>query len=611
LGISLLLFSTKDMYMSHLARSHRCLDLSISRIGTVVTVNGWVNRRRDHGGVIFIDLRDRSGIVQLVFNPESTPASVMELVHTLRNEFVIAATGSVIARAPEAVNDKLATGSIEVAVSSLTILNSSKPLPFQLDEAENVDEELRLRYRYLDLRREKMQRFMRLRHEVVFALREALHEQGFFEIETPMLSKSTPEGARDFLVPSRLQPGQFYALPQSPQLYKQLLMMGGMERYFQVARCFRDEDLRANRQLEFTQIDLEMSFVDEAAVQHVVENMVRHVFTKVFGIMLPEKFEQHTFKQMFALYGSDKPDRRFALLIHEVTSLFAHTELGFLKNTLKAGGRIGALCVKDYTFSRSELERIVSLTIKDFGAKGLLYVRFDAQGQCDSPVAKFLPSDFFTQAQAIFPDLTVKDTLFLVAGNYAESWTSLGRLRLYLGNQLSLVAKDTHDLFWITDFPLFEWSEEQNRYFATHHPFTSPNEGWEKLQPGEMTARAYDLVYNGEELGGGSIRIHDSAVQSKVFDLLGISLEEAAQKFGFLLEAQQLGCPPHGGLALGLDRLIMLLVGAQSIREVIAFPKNQAGICPLMQAPCEVDAAQLKEVYIQTKLPAKLLLKSE
>jgi len=550
-------------------------------------------------------VRDRSGLVQLVFNPAQTPAACMEVAHTLRNEFVIQATGLVIARDAQAINEKIATGRIEIVVRELVILNTARPLPFQLDEAEQVDEELRLKYRYLDLRREKMQRFMRLRHEVVFAMREALDKQGFYEIETPILSKSTPEGARDFLVPSRLQPGHFYALPQSPQLYKQLLMMSGMERYFQIARCFRDEDMRANRQLEFTQIDLEMSFVDEAQVQNFVENMVRHVFKKVFARSLPEKFESHTFKEMFACYGSDKPDRRFELLIHELTPLFANTELGFLKSTLKAGGRIGALCVKDHNFSRSDLERIVSLTIKDFGAKGLLYVRFNEQGLPDSPVAKFLPADFLAQVQAVIPGATARDTLFIVAGNYKDSWASLGRLRLSLGNQLSLINKDMHDLFWITDFPLFEWDEEQKRYFATHHPFTSPNIGWEKLDPSEMTARAYDLVYNGEELGGGSIRIHDSVVQAKVFELLGISREEAAQKFGFLLEAQQMGCPPHGGLALGLDRLIMLLVGASSIREVIAFPKTQGGVCPLMQAPCTVDDKQLREVFIQTRLPVR------
>lgn len=588
--------------MSHPKRTHSCQDISKALIGTTVTVNGWVNRRRDHGGVIFIDARDRSGLVQLVFNPVVGSEAVMNLAHTLRNEFVIAATGTVIARAPEAVNDRIATGAIEVVVTTLTILNSSKPLPFQLDEAEQVDEELRLKYRYIDMRREKMQRFMRLRHEVVFAMREALDKQGFYEIETPILSKSTPEGARDFLVPSRLQPGHFYALPQSPQLYKQLLMMSGMEKYFQIARCFRDEDMRANRQLEFTQIDLEMSFVDEQAVQGFVEEMVRHVFKKVFNLSLPEKFEVHTFKEMFALYGSDKPDRRFELLINDLTLLFADTQLGFLKGALAAGGKIGALCVEGHDFSRSELEKVVGMTIKDFGAKGLLYIRFNADGSSDSPVAKFLPADFFVQAQAMIPGLTTKHTLFIVAGNYKDSWTSLGRLRLYLGQYLSLIAKDMHDLFWITDFPLFEWDAEQKRYFATHHPFTSPNIGWEQLEPGDMTARAYDLVYNGEELGGGSIRIHDSAVQSKVFDLLGISPEEAQQKFGFLLEAQQLGCPPHGGLALGLDRLVMLLVGASSIREVIAFPKMHAGTCPLMEAPCTVDARQLKEVHIQTRL---------
>jgi len=476
--------------MSRATQRHHCHTISEQLVGTSVVINGWVNRRRDHGGVIFIDARDRSGIVQLVFNPASTPAAVMEQSHALRNEYVIEVRGTVVMRAPEAVNEKIATGRVEIVVQELIVLNTAKPLPFQLDDAEQVDEELRLRYRYLDMRREKMQRYMKLRHEVVFAMREALHMQGFYEIETPILSKSTPEGARDFLVPSRLQPGHFYALPQSPQLYKQLLMMGGMEKYFQIARCFRDEDMRANRQLEFTQVDLEMSFVEERDVQVFVENMVRHVFQKVFARTLPPVFDVMSFKDAFAGYGNDKPDRRFEMLIHDITPLFAATELGFLRTTIHNGGKVGVVCVKNHTFSRSELERIVSLTIKDFGAKGLLYIRFDEQGMPDSPVAKYLAPDFLAQVQAHVPGVTHKDTLFVVAAAYKDAWTALGRLRLYLGQYLSLIDTTKHDLFWVTDFPLFEWDEEQKRYFATHHPFTSPNKNWLEQQPGEMTARA-------------------------------------------------------------------------------------------------------------------------
>lgn len=593
--------------MSSSIRTHHCGHIGTEQIDSTITVNGWVHRRRDHGGVIFIDARDRSGLVQLVFNPDNCDEETMKRAHTLRAEFVIAATGTVIARAADAINEKLSTGHIEVVVTNLEVLSTAKPLPFQLEDADNVDEELRLQHRYLDLRRDKMQRFMKLRHKVVYAIREALNNEEFYEIETPLLSKSTPEGARDFLVPSRLHPGSFYALPQSPQIYKQLLMASGMEKYFQIARCFRDEDLRANRQPEFTQLDLEMSFVDESMVQETTERVMRHIFSTVMDVELPVTFEKCTYQEMFNWYGSDKPDRRFGMLIHTVTDLFVNSELKFLKSVVAGGGSIGALCVKEHPFTRSELEGLVSKTIKDFGAKGLLYIRFKKDGSSDSPVAKFLPDDFFAQAQAIMPELTTKDTLLLVAGDYQESWTTLGRLRLHLGHQLNLIDTSMHDLFWITDFPLLEWDEETKRYYAVHHPFTQPAAGWQTQQPHEMTARAYDLIYNGEELGGGSIRIHDADMQQKVFELLDIDANEAREKFGFLLEAQQLGCPPMGGVALGLDRLIMLLTGAPSIREVIAFPKTQSGACPLMQSPCTVAAPQLKEVYIQTKLPASML----
>ena len=597
--------------MSIPLRTHQCGLVGTQHIDTTITINGWVNRRRDHGGVIFIDARDRSGLVQLVFNPDHCDETTMALAHKLRAEFVIAVTGKVIARAPEMVNEKLATGAIEIVAEQLEILNSAKPLPFQLDEADNVDEELRLKHRYLDLRREKMHNFLKLRHQVVYAMREALNDDGFYEIETPLLSKSTPEGARDFLVPSRLQPGKFYALPQSPQIYKQLLMASGMEKYFQIARCFRDEDLRANRQLEFSQVDIEMSFVNEDMVHDMTERMMAHLFKKVFDVELSLPFDRCSFKEVFDKYGNDKPDRRFEMPIQTVTSLFASSELKFLKAVANDGGSIGALCVKEYDFSRSELENLVSKTIKDFGAKGLLYIRFKEDGSSDSPVSKFLPADFFAQAQALIPGLTTNDTLLLVAGAYKEAWTTLGRLRLHLGHKLNLIDTSKQDLLWVTDFPLFEWDDETKRYYAVHHPFTQPTQGWHEQEPADMTARAYDLIYNGEELGGGSIRIHESAMQEKVFELLGINEQEAKDKFGFLLEAQELGCPPMGGIALGLDRLIMLLTGAPSIREVIAFPKTQSGVSPLMQSPCGVDAAQLKEVYVQTKLPASLRLQEE
>jgi len=485
--------------------------------------------------------------------------------------------------------------------AQLEILSTSKPLPFQLDDADMVDEEHRLQYRYLDLRREKMHTYIKLRHDIIASLRKAFYDQKFYEIETPMLSKSTPEGARDFLVPSRMQAGSFYALPQSPQVYKQLLMASGMEKYFQIARCFRDEDLRANRQPEFTQLDVEMSFVDEDVVFSEIEKIMSRVLSEVMGITINLPLPRYTFASVFDHYGSDKPDMRFDLLIHELTPLFKDTNLSFLNAIISGGGSVGALCVKDKLFSRKELESWVNITTKELGAKGLLYVRFNEDGSPDSPVAKFLPTDFLQKVAEIIPGITKADTLFLVADTYKKAWTTLGKLRVRLGQELELIDSTLFSLFWVTNFPLFEYDEEDGRYYSTHHPFTSPEEGWEGKEPSELTARAYDLILNGEELGGGSIRIHDSKTQAKVFELLGLDSETTQQKFGFLLEAQELGFPPHGGIALGLDRLVALLVNAPSIRDVIAFPKTQSGMCPLMQTPCEVDPEQLKDVHIQLR----------
>jgi len=583
-------------------RSHACGVISKEHLNQTVTLNGWVNRRRDHGGIIFIDLRDRSGLVQLVFDPSVCDATTMEQAHKLRSEFVIEVCGNVVARDQAMINPKLSTGEIEIDVASLVILNAAKALPFQLDEAEKVDEELRLAYRYLDLRREKMHNFLKLRHDVVFALRSALNDEAFYEVETPLLSKSTPEGARDFLVPCRLQPGEFYALPQSPQVYKQLLMASGVEKYFQIARCFRDEDLRANRQPEFTQLDIEMSFTNEEHIFSLMERVLGRVFGDVFNVQIPASFDRYTYKDVFHRYGSDKPDMRFDLEISQITDLFANSDLGFLKAVVEKGGSIGALCVKDHQFSRSELDKIVAKTIKDFGAKGLLYIRFNEDGSANSPVSKFLPEDFLQQAQAHVPGLTKNDTLLIIAGDYADSWTSLGRLRLYLGQELDLVDTKKLSLCWVTKFPLLEYDVEEGRYYSVHHPFTRPEEGWEKKDPAQITARAYDLVMNGEELGGGSMRIHESDLQEKVFSFLGIDKERARESFGFLLDALELGCPPMGGIALGLDRMIALMTNAPSIREVIAFPKTQKGICPLMQSPTVIDKEQLKEVFIQTRV---------
>ncbi len=586
--------------MEYQERTIVCGKVHAGLVGQKVVVAGWVHRRRDHGGVIFIDLRDRSGLVQLICNPSFTTALYMEHAQKLRSEFVIMAYGSVVKRDEEAINTKLETGAVEIYVEKLDILATSKPLPFQLDEAESVDEDLRLRYRYLDLRRPEMHQKIKMRHDVIFAIRQFLNNKEFYEIETPILSKSTPEGARDFLVPSRLSPGFFYALPQSPQVYKQLLMASGMERYFQIARCFRDEDLRANRQPEFTQLDIEMSFISEKDVQNLSEALMKHLWKQFLSVDLPDVFPRYSYDEVFGKYGSDKPDMRFDLLINDFTTLFESSSLSFIQKTIQAGGKVGGLVVKHKSFTRSELEWWVSFVTKSLGAQGLLYVRFDEQGKADSPVAKFLPEDFFDQAKKIYKDLTVHDTIFLAAGKFEEAWGVLGKVRIELGKKLQLIDTSLWKMFWVTDFPMFEWDAEGKKWQAMHHPFTSPEKGWEQKERADVRARAYDLVCNGEELGGGSIRIFDAETQSKVFEVLGMDKEVAAYKFGFLLQAQDFGFPPHGGLAFGIDRLIMLFTGTESIREVIPFPKNQRGICPLMDTPSSVDEIQLKELQIKS-----------
>lgn len=560
--------------------------------GKKITLAGWVQRRRDHGGLIFIDLRDRTGLMQLVFNSVFGEQAHND-AHSLRSEYVIAVEGIVIDRSEATINKELPTGRWELQVHELSILNKAKGLPFALEEADRVDEELRLKYRYLDLRRPEMQRNFALRHQVVFAIRELLHSEGFYEIETPLLTKNTPEGSREFLVPSRIHHGNFYALPQSPQLYKQLLMASGMDKYFQIARCFRDEDLRADRQPEFTQLDMEMSFIQEHDVQGVIERLLAHIWKKIFNVEIPVPFKRITYDVAFSTYGSDKPDLRFELHIHDGTTLFNNTELKFLRTVLDKSGKIGFLHVKSKDFTRSELDSLVTRS-QQLGAKGMLWMRFK-EGNVESPVANFLPTNFYQQAQELFPDVQDGSTLFFIAGQYKEAWTLLGRLRLELAHMLNVIPHHEFNFSWITDFPLFEYDEEKKRWEAAHHPFTSPQSGWEKLEPAHMKACAYDVVLNGVELGGGSIRIHDAEVQDKIFTLLGLSKEQVQMKFGFLLEAQELGFPPHGGIALGIDRLIMLMAGAESIREVIAFPKTARGYDPMMEAPTPVDSEQLKE----------------
>lgn len=555
---------------------------------------GWVHRRRDHGGLIFIDLRDRSGIVQLVFSSEYS-LQAHELAHTLRSEYVIAIDGKVLQRSTETINRDLATGYLEIQVTELAILNKAKTLPFMLDEAEQVDEELRLKYRYLDLRRSSMQKHFALRNDVVFAIREFFIGEGFYEIETPLLTKNTPKGAREFLIPSRMHKGSFYALPQSPQLYKQLLMAAGMERYFQIARCFRDEDLRAERQPEFTQLDIEMSFIKELDIQSLIERLFVFFMKKVLGIELTIPFKRLSYTEAISCYGSDKPDLRFDLIIHDVTDLFKETELTFLKKVLENNGSIGALHVSNtYGLTRSDLDRWVQKALQ-LGSKGLLWIKIGVNGTLESPVHKFLPPTFFGSLKQKFPILQEGDVIFLIAGSYKEAWTLLGRLRVQLAQDLSMVPQDQLAFCWVTDFPLFEYDEQTKEWQSAHHPFTSPQEGWEKLKSNEIKARSYDIVLNGVELGGGSIRIHDYEVQKKIFSLLGLSEQEVQEKFGFLLEAQQLGFPPQGGIALGIDRLIMLLANCKSIREVIAFPKTASGYDPLMDSPSSVSEKQLTE----------------
>lgn len=583
--------------MQSFKRSTGCGQINASFLNSTVSLAGWVHRRRDHGGLIFIDLRDRTGLMQLVFNPEHA-AAVHNMAHDLRSEYVIYVTGKVIERDAKTINKELPTGAWELVVDSLTILNTSKTPPFALDNEMDVDEEVRLTYRYLDLRRPIMQEKFAMRNKAIFAVREFMQQEEFYEIETPMLTKNTPEGAREFLVPARQNPGLFYVLPQSPQLYKQLLMASGMEKYFQIARCFRDEDLRADRQPEFTQLDIEMSFINEEDIQSLIERLLVYVFQKVLNIDIPTPFKRMTYDEGFLLYGSDKPDLRFKLPIVDATSLFASNQLQFLRAVTDKGGKIGALHITDHLFTHSELNRWVERA-QTLGAKGMLWIHIKDENTIESPVHKFLPTDFFAQAKKVFHDLQPGSTLFLIAGDYKKMWPVLGQLRLALANSLHLIPPNEFNFSWITDFPLFEYDEKDKRWSATHHPFTAPQEGYKDMQPGDIKARAYDVILNGVELGGGSIRIHDRPRQEEVFELLGLSSADMQNKFGFLLRAQEYGFPPHGGIALGLDRMLMMMTNSISIREVIAFPKTQRGHDLMMDAPTAVEDKVLQEYHIK------------
>lgn len=584
-------------------RTHYCGQVTQNEVNQTVRVSGWVHHRRDHGGIIFIDLRDRSGLLQVVFNPEQ--AALFAQAESLRNEYVLTVEGQLVLRPLGTENKHLASGQVELHATQLLIHNSSLPLPFSIDGYTPTSEEVSLRYRYLDLRRPEMQARFLLRTQVVTFIRRFLEEKGFLELETPILTKATPEGARDYLVPSRVHPGEFYALPQSPQLFKQLLMVAGFDRYYQVVRCFRDEDLRADRQPEFTQLDMELSFCDEETIQNITENLITQLFKTVLKVDLPQPFPKMSYAEAMRRYGSDKPDLRVPLELVDIADLVQEIEFQvFAGPAQDEKGRVALLRVPSgVDFTRKMIDDYTA-HCAIYGAKGLAYIKVldRAQGLAglQSPILKFIPE---TVIEAILERAQAQtgDILFFGAGDFKIVSESLGALRLKIGSDLHLVQEGFQPL-WVVDFPLLEFDDKTRRWQALHHPFTAPQVSDLSVfqaSPGTCLSRAYDMVLNGCEIGGGSIRIHDSALQSAVFELLAISEQEQQEKFGFLLEALKFGCPPHGGIAFGLDRLVMLMTGARSIREVIAFPKTQTAACPLTQAPSSVSPEQLKELFLK------------
>ncbi len=591
--------------LGDMRRTHHCWELDASDVDKEVVLMGWVHRRRDHGGVIFVDLRDREGITQVVFNPV-VDQEIHARAHAIRNEYVLAVRGKVDNRPADMINPKLKTGEIEVTVTEFKLLNEAKTPPFLIEDDIDASETIRLKYRHLDLRRPQMQKNLILRHRATAAVRNYLNQQGFLDLETPFLTRSTPEGARDYLVPSRVNPGQFYALPQSPQIFKQLFMISGFDRYYQIVRCFRDEDLRADRQPEFTQIDIEMSFVGEDDVMNLTEGMMAGLFKDVLGLKLKPPFSRLTYEEAVGRFGLDKPDTRFGLELKDISDIVGGSNFKVFADAVKKGGIVKALNAKGcIDFSRKEIDDLIKF-VSVYRAKGMAWIKVK-ENEWQSPITKFF-ADEEKKALAARIEMEPGDLVFFVADQPKVVNESLGHLRNYLGKTLGLIAEDEFKFLWVTRFPMFEYDETEKRLQALHHPFTSPlEEDLDRLtkEPLAVKSRAYDLVLNGFEIGGGSIRIHQRSIQEKVFEALNMDRRTYEGKFGFLLEALDCGAPPHGGIAIGYDRLVMLMCGQSSIRDVIAFPKTQKAACSLTGAPAEIGKEQLDELYLKLKPIAK------